>query len=368
MGHAMASTKFAAPKAERKQITVKSLTSGRNSIDTVGNQEYTQRMSMLPILIMAAASGAAGYWNPLPQPGEEGYAAHTRHNFRILFENDSPFGADCDYTHGTRLDYTQAIDENRRHWWGVSLMQNIYTPETNSVRYYRGEHPYAGYLALGGAYLMRGEDFGASFELQLGVTGKPSIAENCQWFIHKIADLDQWRGWHNQIPSEVTVQLSMRQDYRLEFLETEFGGGWQTDSTFFTREEIGTVSIAAGVGATFRVGVNLPPSTSNKGNAAGNFGVSLIEPTRYRPGEISYYLVGSCGVNYVARDLFIDGGVFHHFDSGCRRVPWQAEMRLGLGLRYEGIDYYLGAMYRTHTFSSQERETLVGSFAVSWNW
>ena len=51
-------------------------------------------MSMLPILIMAAASGAAGYWNPLPQPGEEGYPAHTRHNYRILFENDSPSGAD----------------------------------------------------------------------------------------------------------------------------------------------------------------------------------------------------------------------------------------------------------------------------------
>ncbi|HIX20432.1 MAG TPA: lipid A deacylase LpxR family protein [Candidatus Akkermansia intestinigallinarum] len=325
-------------------------------------------MSLFPVLLMAAAAGAAGYWNPIPQPGEEGYTTDPRHNLRVILENDSPFGSDCDYTHGTRIDYTQAIDEQRHRWWGISLTQNIYTPETNSRYYYPNEHPYAGYMAVGAAYLMRGEDFGASFEFQLGVTGKPSIAQDCQWFIHELGGMDQWRGWHHQIPSEVTLQLTSRQDYRLEFLECECANGLQTDSTIYTREEVGTVAIAAGIGATYRIGVNLPPATANCGNAAGDYGVSLIEPTRYNPSRASYYMVMSGGVKYVARDMFIDGGVFHSFESKCSREPWQGEVRLGFGVRYHGIDYYAGAMYRSPTFDKQNRETLLGVVDISWNW
>ena len=143
----------------------------------------------------------------------------------------------------------------------------------------------------------------------------------------------------------------------------EFGIGQEIE-----REEVGTVAIAAGIGATYRIGVNLPPATANCGNAAGDYGVSLIEPTRYNPSRASYYMVMSGGVKYVARDMFIDGGVFHSFESKCSREPWQGEVRLGFGVRYHGIDYYAGAMYRSPTFDKQNRETLLGVVDISWNW
>ena len=77
-------------------------------------------MSLIPWLTMAALSAGAGYYNPIAQPGEPGYTATPRHHFRGTMENDSAFGNDSSYSHGTRLDYAQCL--NNGDAWGVSLM------------------------------------------------------------------------------------------------------------------------------------------------------------------------------------------------------------------------------------------------------
>lgn len=314
---------------------------------------------------MAGGSLLANYFNPIPQPGQEGYTPTPTHHLRVMFENDLAFGHDRNYTHGTRIDYAREMPSGNA--WGISLMQNIHTPEHHADGAVPGEHPYFGYLSLGAAYLMRGEDFGSVFEFQLGATGNASGARYTQNGLHELFGMETWDGWHHQVPSEMTFQLCLRQDFRISSLEFTGPHGWKSDATFFIREDVGTVYIRGGVGMSFRYGVNLPPSMQVNGSRGGNYGLGLIKKPDYRREEMSYFLVGSIYAEYVARDMAMDGGVFHDFDLGCRRQPWQVQAQLGVGVSYKGIDYFAGGVLQSRTYKEGET-TCYGTFSVTWHW
>ena len=325
-------------------------------------------MSLIPVVSALAAGAAIDALAPLPQPGDADFTTQPRHHLRFVMENDSPFGSDCNYTHGTRIDYAKSLPKNSHHAFGVSLTQNIYTPEPHTKGAVPGDHPYAGYLAVGVAHLFTGEYVGSSVEFQLGTTGKPSLAFDTQDLVHKTCGLERWEGWGDQIPSEMTFQFSARQDFRLPWLETTTPGGLQTDATFVTREELGTVSIAAEAGVYFRFGRNLPPAMQVNGNHAADYGVGLIRKPGYDPYASSWFVLLGGSVRYVARDLFIEGGVFHDYDYACNAEPWVGEATAGVGLRRKGVDYYLGVVTRTPNFHDQKDDTFFGTFNFGFHW
>lgn len=311
-------------------------------------------------------SAAALYTNPVPQPGEEGYSPRPRHYFRLTAENDSAFGRDGNYTSGVRLDYTRRLSNGDA--WGLSLNQDIYTPETHTYGNVRGQQAYAGLMALGVGYLFRGEYVGCSTELLLGTTGNPSLARYTQNSLHDTFDMDSWDGWSAQVPAEAMVQLTSRQDFRLPFLEFTTPSGWQTDALFYTREEVGGMMISAGAGFSFRVGRNLPPTGDIVGNQRAAYGLSTIERPEYKRESLSYYLMASFYTAYVARDFAIDGGLVHHFDQTCSREPWQTQARVGIGVSYQGIDYFVGGLFYSQRYRSQDWAGRVGTFSLTWSW
>lgn len=311
-------------------------------------------------------SAAALYTNPIPQYGEEGYRPQPKHHARIVAENDSAFGKDGNYTSGVRLDYMRTLANGNA--WGLSLTQNIYTPQLHTDGNVPGQQPYAGLLMLGTGYLFRGENIGCSTELQIGTTGNPSIARYCQNALHDSFNMDSWDGWAAQVPAEAMVQLTSRQDFRLPFMEWTSPAGWQTDALFYTRADLGTAMISAGAGLTLRIGRNLPPTSELQGNQRAAFALSTIRRSGYTRESLSYYLLASLYTAYVARDVAIDGGVAHHFEQTCSRVPWQAEARIGLGVSYEGIDYFLGALFYSDRYRTQDWDGHVGTFSITWTW
>ncbi len=323
-------------------------------------------MSFFPFLALAVAAVVPELTNPLPQVGEPGYNPSPTHNMRFTVDNDVFCGHDQDYTNGLRFDFAQKMASG--NYWGLSLVQEMYTPVTNSTRQIRGEHPYAGYLALGAAYITTGEQRGTSTELQLGTTGKESFAEESQNLVHTIGGMDKWDGWDNQIPAEFTMQLSSRQDWNVASMDCKYDSGLQQDAMFFTKQELGTVSIAAQCGFTYRFGTNLPARLRNMANESTNFGVSPLLKKDYDDAKSSYFLVSSVSVKYVARDLFIDGGVFHDFDTTCSRTPWVAEAQLGFGVVHQGIDYYFGFVYSSKSYKTQPDPSFYGTVSVAWNW
>ncbi len=324
-------------------------------------------MSMIPWVTFAAASALAGYTNPIARPGEAGYQANPRHHLRVMFENDSFIGEDNAYTHGSRIDYARGFGSEG--WaYGLSLTQNIYTPDHKTRGNVMDEHPYAGYLAVGGALLHKAENIGFSAELQLGTTGKPSLAENAQHTVHAIGNMEQWKGWGEQIPSEATIQLTMRQDWRIPFAEHRFCDRYETDGTFFTREQLGTVALGGAAGLTLRFGKNLPDSMQVNGSEAANFGMGLLNKPNYRPEELAWFVYAQGQVRFVGRDMFIDGGVFHHFDSPCTRKPWIAELQVGAAASYQGIDYQVGLVWSSRTYKGEAKAPMYGTCGVTWHW
>lgn len=330
------------------------------------SDDRVKLMSFLPFLALAAAATVPELTNPIPQVGDANFNPSPSHSLRFTMDNDVFCGHDQDYTNGLRFDYAQRMKSG--NYWGLSLVQEMYTPSTNSPYPVMGEHPYAGYLALGFAYITTGDKVGTSTELQLGTTGRASLAEQAQDIIHSIGDIDKWEGWNNQIPAEFTMQLSSRQDWNIKCLDCQRGSGWQQDGMMFTKQEFGTVSIAAEAGFTYRLGTNLPARMRNMGNGSTNFGVSTLNKPDYDAAQSSYFMIASTSLKYVARDLFIDGGVFDDFDTTCTRVPWIAEAQLGFGAVYHSIDYYFGFVYRTDSYKTQDSPTLYGTFSIGWNW
>ena len=180
--------------------------------------------------------------------------------------------------------------------------------------------------------------------------------------------MEQWDGWADQIPAEVTMQLTMRQDWRLPFLEYHFGSRYETDGTFFTREQVGTVAVGGAAGLSLRFGQNLPDSMQVSGNEAGNYGRGLLEKPGYHREDLSWFILAQGQVKFVGRDLFIDGGVFHDFEQTCKRRPWIAELQVGVGASYHNIDYYIGGVYASRTYKGQHETPLCGTCSVTWHW
>ncbi len=295
-----------------------------------------------------------------------------KQHVRFVIENDVIFQEDNDYTNGVRFDYARKMDE--KSYWGISLTQNMYTPYTNGTTVKVGEHPYAGHLALGGAYITQGERFGTSTEFQIGVTGDLSLARYTQRAIHGIGNLFQWRGWDQQVPAEITFQLSSRQDYDLETMAFTTISGWESDSMIFARQEVGTVNIRFGAGYAFRFGKNLPPYSRHLGNKNANYGVSSLIKPNYDPCKSSYFFVASVFGEYVARDLSIEGGVLRSFESTASVQPWQAELQMGVGVVHKNVNYFAGFVYHGKQFRTQDRSKIdealtdfYGVLSVGWS-
>lgn len=96
---------------------------------------------------------------------------------------------------------------NLRQQWGLDLTQLMYTPEQKATYPIYNQHPYVGNLTLGLTSLVKNEDRANSLELQLGTTGTNSLAKGSQHFIHKLWGMEQWPGWSNQLPGEMTANL-----------------------------------------------------------------------------------------------------------------------------------------------------------------
>ena len=116
---------------------------------------------------------------------------------------------------------------NLRQQWGLDLTQLMFTPERKLREPIYGEHPYVGNLTLGLISLVKNEDRANVLELQLGTTGSPSLAKGSQHLVHKMWGMEQWPGWNNQLPSEMTANLFFKRYYRLRGLENIMVPGWR---------------------------------------------------------------------------------------------------------------------------------------------
>lgn len=303
---------------------------------------------------------------------------------RLIWENDICFHNDSNYTNGAQIQYlssAQPISSNSiltaltgmkhqanlRQQWGLSLTQYIFTPEKMAPYPLRDQRPFAGFLGLGYANIIKSETRNSTLELQLGVTGDPSGAEGAQNYVHEIFRLKKW-DWNYNLPTEVTFQIYYKRHYRFQCLESSSFLGMETDGFGFWHADIGTVYLRAGLGAQVRFGYNLPATIASPGIAGGSYASHMFVKERTYKSLWSIYGVAALGGTVVGRDMFLDGPAFHTHPSYVGSAPLVGQASMGVVIARKSLELGVFAIYRSPEYRSQSAGQWITSAELRWNY
>ncbi len=291
----------------------------------------------------------------------------------LYWENDGSIlkrnnGQDRHYTNGSAVTFAHQPDWVRgfaetatlgesfdQTAAGYIFGQLIFTPENTAARrLLRKDRPYAGYL-FGGVYVQRanGQIFDHA-QLDIGVVGPSSWAEQAQKNIHDWLDLDEPKGWDNQLADEVTAQLTLRRKWRVDMDAVRVGDS-QLSQQLIPQVELaaGSVYRHVSTGATWRVGHNLPDDFGP--GRLGDVAAATGGPTQ---GGGGYGFIRVAG-RVVEHDLFLEGNSYKN-SHGVDAQTLVGEIQAGIEAYYHYDGWRLGAGY-SQTFVSEQFEGQDGS-------
>lgn len=251
---------------------------------------------------------------------------------------------------------------------GLAIEQRIYTPEDLQRQNPPArEHPYAGYLALSLTLQRAEQHTHDALELELGIVGPAAASETIQKWIHNTFPDEIFPlGWDTQLSNEPTINLNYTRTWRTDKADL---GGLHLDLLPQLGADLGTVRIAARSRMTARFGYNLPDNFGPPSILTQND--HTIDRARALPEDkpFSLYLYTSLAIDYIARDIFIDGNAFASSRS-AKREPLLATFSIGLAAQYKS--FYLGwtQHIQTERFELQPNNQHYGSivFGLSVPW
>jgi lipid A 3-O-deacylase len=318
-------------------------------------------------------------------------AAHNQDNpwtQSIFFENDLFNGTDSNYTNGVKyslispdlsphaeqghfprkvlelihkIPFLRDSGPEYSHKAEFSLGQSMYTPaDISRSDLIRDDRPYAGWTYVGMAYHRKTAfeehiDFLDSVEIQMGIVGPQSYAEETQTLVHELRNIDTAKGWDHQLKNEPGLVVAFERKW---LFSPDFAGLLKPDAIAHAGAAIGNVATYFNSGLELRYGWNLPR----------NFGASLIRPagsTRFSPDKNpSLYLFGAINGKYVLRDIFLDGNTFTDSHS-IDKEHWVADLAAGVTVSYKNLMLTLTHVTRTKEFVGQDDSHNFGSLTLT---
>jgi lipid A 3-O-deacylase len=254
--------------------------------------------------------------------------------------------------------------EKVRYNYGFSLTQLMFTPtDPEPTEQPVGQRRYAGWLGLGFSLHAKDDKVLNSVEFTLGTTGSNSYAHETQDFIHEIKGVEKFQGWDDQIPNEVTFDLSFDQKRRILPLVHQFG--WlQTDAISETGVRLGTFRTEAYLGGFFRAGYQLPPDFSDPRLSGTAYSHRYFGRDSPYTDKWSIYILGGFSAHYVGFDATLDGPLFRNFDTGNERIPNMGELFGGVGIRYRNVELSYVHTLRSREYTQQDRYSEFGTVAL----
>ncbi len=322
--------------------------------------------------------------------------------FAFQFENDLFAGTDRYYTNGIKLTWISpqlqwfqnlpwlkrhssmghlvdrvvsllpfASDPQRQRNISFSIGQKMYTPSDISQRaLIPNDRPYAGWLYGSAAFHSETYRRLDTFEIEAGLTGPWSLAQQAQDLVHDVRGLPEAQGWNNQINTEPGIDLIYEWKYRL-LPRTDFHGRWGVDSVVNAGAAVGNIFTHVDAGVEFRFGWNLPT----------DFGTALIRPAseteapsdtrdpRYDPSgnSFGFHVFAAAEARLVARDIFLDGNTFSHSHS-VRKEPLVGDFMVGASVTYRRFKLSYAQVLRTKEFRGQQGDQKFGSVTISYTY
>lgn len=246
---------------------------------------------------------------------------------------------------------------------GYLLGQIMFTPEDlYSTTLVTNDRPYAGYL-YAGVYADRQDDFRYDrVQLDVGIVGPHSYAEDLQLAAHGLFQTFKPRGWANQLPDELEAELYLRRKWRFNLYESADGGAFKIQAIPEAGAALGTVYDSVEGGSVFRLGYHLPDDFG-PGRLADVADAAEIP----QPGW-SVYLFGRATGRAVAHNILVQGTNWRS-SPGVGLEHTLAEGQFGIDVRHTwksgiGFEATYSQTYQSKEFTLQRGSHSFGSFTL----
>lgn len=302
----------------------------------------------------------------------------------VYFENDLFTGTDRNYTNGVKIsvispDLVSFVESGKLPDWSLeyiyrlpfindpdpalkrkvefSIGQNMYTPaDITRSDLIVNDRPYAGWTYGAAAFHTRSKEWMDTIELQLGMIGPQSYADETQKAVHDLRDLQRPNGWEHQLKNEPGVVAIYERKWQLPPIFRH--GNFAMDGISHLGGSLGNVSTYANTGVETRLGWNLPD----------DFGVSLIRPAGNTAFSVKQqqggYLFAAINTRVVLRDIFLDGNTFADSHSVSKR-PIVADLAAGAAVYFKQMKLTWTQVLRTKEFDGQPDNHSFGSLILS---
>lgn len=309
----------------------------------------------------------------------------------FYIENDALYHTDRHYTSGLRYsrlseaqdqvnsslgvwihDLLPLVDINQQPGYekrtGMVFGQNIYTPQNLAASQpIPDDRPYAGWLY--GGYILQNYDQIElkKMEIDLGVVGPYSFAEETQKAVHRPFGWIIPQGWGNQLKTEPGIIINYEDRFKVP--GKPLFGVVQYDSISRVGWSLGNIMTFGSIGNTVRIGYNLP-------NDFGNGHISpsaapLREKAMGQPGaqeqkpapRWGIYVFGDVEGRWVLRNIFLDGNTWRtgpHVD----KEALVADLEFGVAVIIYKTEIAYRQVTRTKEFKGQPAENRFGSLSV----
>ncbi|MES2317978.1 MAG: lipid A deacylase LpxR family protein [Pseudomonadota bacterium] len=264
----------------------------------------------------------------------------------FTYENDSHYNTDRFYTNGVQFSVKRSTDTRGRFakrvsdvmcgWLGctgdalltgqANLGQLMYTPRHITWREPQPQdRPWGGllYYEQQHAFLSPDQRTLTTLGVQVGVSGRLSLAEPAQKLFHRILERPQPQGWDHQIGGALGIMATAEKRSAIDALSAGLWGDVRVHTAGYWRIAAGNIQTYAGVGLAVVAGKNLPlvsppppgighkmrTGAARKSPAAVACLVPWIQCTAFAAVE----------ARLVAYNLFLDGRLFRDDPSVERR-------------------------------------------------
>ncbi len=238
-----------------------------------------------------------------------------RPSLRIMWDNDylvfKGDGTDRYYTNGVRLEYNyttekrnifsrlllQIAEDRNVFTWGVA--QHMFTPSRIDIPEVQpADRPYAGALFVihGLSSTDRSKRITISTELNFGVTGPLSMADQVQTWVHGAIGYTIPEGWGNQVPNDIIINYNLEVEHEVvhvpgKLMVSGIMGAY-----------VGTLYDAMGAGFSLRMGrIRSPYEPAGEAISGGR--------------EHQFYLLMQPTARVIYYNALLQGGVIHHITA-----------------------------------------------------
>ncbi len=337
--------------------------------DTATGRAFSRLALPVWLFCAAAAANLSALAQSIPDDDKA--------TLNIQVENDLfGSGSDRNYTNGIRASYLSAQDDipgwlfvaarsmplfaaDGRLRTSYTLGQNMYTPDdTSRTGLIADDRPYAGWL-YGGVGLT--SDNGRvldNLELDIGIVGPASFAEDTQRAWHKLIGADRPQGWDHQLRNEPAFVLFYERKWRAMYAFDVTG--LAVDATPHAGLALGTVYTHGAGGLTLRFGQDLPSDYGPPRIRPSLPGSGFFVPTR----QVSWYLFAGIEGRAVARNIFLDGNTFTDSHS-IDKEPLVGDVQAGIAVTFGDARLSYTYVFRTKEFDNQDQPDQFGSFNLS---